>query len=246
MTQRRWLLLFTGLLLAGCASDTSAPAAREAAPASSTSEPRAEPSVTSPTTTAEVPITTTPPAPPAIAIPLRLVRQTTDAATQDFVGTTTAALTDSRGWEQAGFEFTFREDAPFTVLLAEPDVVDATCAPYDVQSTYSCQIGPIVVLNADRWRSATPTWPGTLEEYRIMLVNHEVGHLLGQHHPAENCVPAGTPAAVMAQQSKGLDGCVSNAWPLTWEVACASRHQEPIAPGYEPDSVPSCGPHDVG
>lgn len=249
MSPPRWPLLVAGLLVAGCASGADDPLARDGSSTTSTIVDRAvPPATTAPTTTAPTtaaPTTAATVAPATVSIALRLVRETDDVATEDFVTATTTTLTDPRGWEQAGFQFTFSDDAQFTVLLAEPDVVDAACAPYDVQSTYSCQMGPVVALNADRWRSATPSWPGTLAEYRTMLVNHEVGHLLGQHHPAGHCVPGATAAAVMAQQSKGLQGCVANPWPLPWEVACAARHQEPLAPGYEPDSRPICGPADV-
>ena len=130
------------------------------------------------------------------------------------------------------------------MLLAEPAVVDAECLPYDTGGRFSCQIGPTVALNADRWRTATETWTGTLDDYRRMLVNHEVGHLLGRHHARPACTDGG-PAAVMFQQSSGLDGCLPNPWPRPWEIACAARHDEPLAPGYEADAASTCGPDDV-
>ena len=99
-----------------------------------------------------------------------------------------------------------------------------------------------MALNADRWRGAVESWPGSLLEYQIMLVNHEVGHLLGQHHPAVFCTEDGEPAAVMAQQSSGVGTCLANSWPLEWEIACAARHEEPLAPPYEAEATPSCGP----
>jgi hypothetical protein len=155
-------------------------------------------------------------------------------------------LADPRGWVQAGFEIRVTDDAPHVVVVAEGPEVDALCAPYDTGGRFSCQIGPVVALNADRWREATDTWPGTLEEYRQMLVNHEVGHLLGRHHARPACEEPGGPAAVMYQQSAGVEGCLPNPWPLPWEIACAARHDEPIAPPYEPDATATCGPADVG
>ena len=116
------------------------------------------------------------------------------------------------------------------------------CRPYDVGGKYSCQNGPVVALNADRWRTATPKWTGDLDAYRRMLVNHEVGHLLGQHHPRSHCPGRGQPAPVMAQQSTELNGCLPNPWPLPWEIACAARHEEPLAPGYEKSPRSACGP----
>ena len=65
-----------------------------------------------------------------------------------------------------------------------------------------------------------------------MLLNHEVGHLLGLHHPTIQCPVPGQAAAVMSQQSTELRGCLPNPWPLADEVALAARHDLPLAPPY--------------
>lgn len=177
-----------------------------------------------------------------VQVELRIEAHTADPGTAGFADVVRDTLTDPRGWPGAGFRFVFRDGAPYRVVLAEGPEVDRMCRPYDVGGKYSCQNGPVVALNADRWRSASPKWTGDLGTYRRMLVNHEVGHLLGQHHPAVHCPRRGQPAPVMAQQSSELNGCLPNPWPLRWELDCAARHDEPLAPGYEDHPRSSCGP----
>ena len=198
-----------------------------------------QPTSAAPTATS----TTEPVGSEPIQIRLRLDRRVDDDATADFAPITEAVLTDERGWSRAGFEFTFSEtDYDYTVILAEGSEVDLLCLPYDTGGRFSCQIGPIVALNAGRWRTAVESWPGSLDEYRTMLVNHEVGHLIGQHHPASRCPAEGQPAPVMSQQSSGVAPCTANPWPLDWEIECASQGIEPLAPPYETNIQLTCGP----
>lgn len=205
-------------VLAGCATTTPGPAA---APAATTVAPELPPPS---------------PVPVQVTVPYRVEVRTTDAATRGAAAVIERTLTDPRGWVRAGFELV-RDDDPsttFVVVVAEADEVDRLCLPYDTFGKFSCQNGPVVALNADRWRTATPKWTGDLATYRQMLVNHEVGHLLGQHHPPRpQCPVPGRPALVMSQQSTELNGCLPNPWPLPQEVELAARHDEPLAPPYE-------------
>ena len=170
-------------------------------------------------------------APTGTPVPLRVVSHADDVATADFRAVVADILLDPRGWQRAGFVFTFDDpDAPYQLILGEADEVDELCLPMDTYGAYSCQNGPVVALNADRWRTATDPWEGTLADYRRMLVNHEVGHLLHMHHPSPQCPALDLPAPVMAQQSSGAAPCTENPWPLQWEVDLAAEQREPLAP----------------
>ena len=170
-----------------------------------------------------------PPGP--VVVRYRVGRRTSDAATAGFSRTVVETLSDPRGWQRGDVRLVQDPKATYAVLLVEPAEAQQLCEPYDVFGKYSCQNGPDVVLNAERWRHATPEWTGTLAAYREMLINHEVGHLLGLHHPvAPQCPRRGALARVMAQQSTELNGCLPNPWPLASEVARLARHDLPVAP----------------
>ena len=125
-----------------------------------------------------------------------------------------ATFDDERGWAGYGkrnFQLvTDPEQAELTIYITSPDTSNELCQPLDVASKWNCRVGDRVVLNSDRWKYMTPTYDD-LGVYRSYLVNHEVGHFLGQGHVG--CPKEGAVAPVMMQQSIELDGCVPNAWP---------------------------------
>lgn len=124
-----------------------------------------------------------------------------------------ATLDDPRGWTtELGTTFArVDEDADLRVLVATPGTTDRLCAPLETRGRVSCRNGDLVVLNAVRWSEATPDYADAVGDYRRYVVNHEVGHALGQAHA--ECPGQGDPAPVMQQQTYGLDGCSRNAWP---------------------------------
>ncbi|WP_372339001.1 DUF3152 domain-containing protein [Actinoplanes sp. RD1] len=131
-----------------------------------------------------------------------------------FASTVTATLSASRGWT-AGGRWRLQRVGPgapydFTIYLATPRTRDQLCG--DTPDGYtSCRNGDKVVLNVARWVKGVPRFGAGLTTYRQYMVNHEVGHRLGQGH--ELCPKPGEPAPVMQQQTLGLHGCAANPWP---------------------------------
>ncbi|MBE7324266.1 DUF3152 domain-containing protein [Nocardioides sp. Y6] len=121
-------------------------------------------------------------------------------------------LTDERGWATRGHTFTRTDvDPSIRILIATPATTDKLCAPLQTLGRVSCRNGELVVLNGVRWIRGIPDYRGDLGGYRRYLVNHEVGHALGQSHVS--CPGPGMRAPVMMQQTYGLQGCRRNPWP---------------------------------
>lgn len=140
------------------------------------------------------------------------------ASLTEFKSQANATLNDGRGWARMGVSFNeVASGGMFTLVLSEASQLPTFSAGCGVE--YSCRAGRHVIINQDRWLTATPSWNsagGTLRDYRHMVVNHETGHWLGHDHAS--CSGTGNPAAVMQQQSISLQGCSFNPWPLASEL----------------------------
>jgi hypothetical protein len=124
---------------------------------------------------------------------------------------------DPRGWTASGQVRLQRvageAAADFTVFLATPVTSEAMCATAGLHTDgyNSCRVTGRVIINLARWLTSVPDYGAPVGDYQTYVINHEVGHELGNGHEA--CPGPGRPAPVMQQQTYGLKGCVANSWP---------------------------------
>ncbi len=136
-----------------------------------------------------------------------------------FAAAVEATLGDPRSWGNGGqmsFQRVGRAEAEarqydFKVTLISPGNMERYCPGVGTGGYTSCRYGDRAVINLARWATAVPDYQGDIPTYRHYVVNHEVGHALGNGH--RPCPGPGQPAPVMQQQTLGLEGCAKNAWP---------------------------------
>jgi uncharacterized protein DUF3152 len=131
------------------------------------------------------------------------------------------AYADPRGWSLGG-AINFKRvssGGDFILWLASPDAM--TLFSDDCSPLWSCRVGRDVVINDGRFRAGSRYWMGAIDDYRVLLVNHETGHWIGFDH--NECPGPGAPAPIMMQQSKGVGACVGNSWPLADERIAAEQ-----------------------
>ena len=153
--------------------------------------------------------------------PLRRYRVAVEEGTgQDadgFAATVDQVLGDPRSWIASGQlrlqRVAVSATADFTIYLASPATSERMCAEGGLATERytSCRLPGQVIINLARWMEGVPDYGAPLQTYRTYVINHEVGHELGEGHQA--CPRPGAPAPVMQQQTYGLAGCVANAWP---------------------------------
>jgi len=129
-----------------------------------------------------------------------------------------ATLNDSRGWPRANIKFQeVNSGGHFAVFLQEPAIF-ANYAGCDVE--LSCRHGNNIMINDDRWRLGTDHWTTTglpPDDYRRMIINHEVGHWLGHRHITTPCASTSIPMPLMID-SPLRPTCAPNIWPLPEEI----------------------------
>jgi hypothetical protein len=135
----------------------------------------------------------------------------------EFAAAVERTFAEPRGWTASkrwGFQRVSNGSSDVTVHLATPATTDRLCDSVGVETRgeVSCRGGRTVVINLRRWLTGVPHYADALDDYRHMVVNHEMGHFLGHGHV--KCGKANTPAPVMQRQTFGLEGCTRNSWPF--------------------------------
>jgi hypothetical protein len=139
---------------------------------------------------------------------------------EDFSAKVAETLNDEHGWKGAGVSFEEVDNSDtLVIVLSEADLLptfDEECTPQ-----WSCRVGVFAVINDNLWSQASAAWNDaglSLRDYQHMVINHEVGHLLGHFDNESTCAAPGDPAPLMQQQSMDLQGCTFNPWPLPEEL----------------------------
>ena len=127
----------------------------------------------------------------------------------------TSILNDTRGWvkvTEKEFQLVEGTENEFEFIFASPEKTDELCYPLETNGIYSCRNEDQIIINFFRWVNGAIDFGSDLETYRLYLINHEVGHILGWGHVG--CPKEGALAPVMMQQSKSTMGCRPYGWPI--------------------------------
>ncbi|WP_231114721.1 DUF3152 domain-containing protein [Lentzea aerocolonigenes] len=128
-----------------------------------------------------------------------------DAAS--FGRTVEGILSDPRSWigtKQVALQRVEANQNPdFTIILATTKTTHAICGK-EIPFETSCWDFPTkrVIINVARWVRGAMVYKPDVPAYRVYVINHEVGHALGNNHAA--CPENGAPAPVMMQQTFGV------------------------------------------
>lgn len=149
------------------------------------------------------------------------VDDNTKCSSTSFIKIVDSILSDPRTWSKYTFINTSNvsksnlpkkldENNSFKIILCVPEIIKKECNFHGLSCTNMRT--KIVYINSNRWKRGAKKSGYSLKDYRIYLINHEVGHVLGHLH--KKCNGKGKKIPVMNQATKGIGTCKPNIWPL--------------------------------
>lgn len=141
---------------------------------------------------------------------------------ENFIIFVDSVLSDKRGWK--GYKFINQQlldknsehkknKIDFKIIISKPKTIVNKCQLYGLSCTNMKK--KIIYINYNRYKTGAKKSQLSLKDYRIYLINHEVGHILGKGHvkcPCNNSCNQLVP--VMNQATRGIGLCKPNPWPI--------------------------------
>ena len=127
-------------------------------------------------------------------------------------------IDDKKGWRKLGYKFEYipntKINIDFIIYMSSNKKIIKEC---DLDGL-SCAITPnnIIYLNYMNWKNGVKKTKLNNDEYRTMVVLHEVGHILRRGH-YEFGKPGSKAPLMSTQTLLGIGKCKPNMYPLWWE-----------------------------
>ena len=156
---------------------------------------------------------------------------------ENFYHYVASVLKDKRGWKQAGLKFVFvktEKEADLHIQLTRNSTIEQKCN-FSLLSCAFMDGSRRCFINFTRWLHGSKKSHLSLHSYRIYVIGHEIGHILGLEHAECACqikndknstnknknsllCDKNTPAPLMLPQTLGTHACKGNSWPLQEEI----------------------------
>lgn len=124
-------------------------------------------------------------------------------------------LNDARSWAKEGYTVAeVPSGAQLHIFILSGNTLAEKCHKNGLNKDGGCVEGRNIYISAQRWAQGDESFikrGGTLDEYRIYLINRQFGLVLGKGDV--QCTEAGRISPVMHPQTESASPCKANGWP---------------------------------